>query len=106
MIHFYVVENTEVLTVLSQNYVIQCILETGRPEDKASVIAELRGRLPFMARHKLASNVCEKALAHADPEARHALIEEIMGPPSKPDATLIAVMIWVLFGSSFFSANP
>ncbi|KAJ7786780.1 armadillo-type protein [Mycena olivaceomarginata] len=81
------------------NYVIQCILETGRPEDKASVIAELRGRLLFMARHKLASNVCEKALAHADPEARHALIEEIMGSPSKPDATRIAVMIKDAYGN-------
>ncbi|KAF8157525.1 ARM repeat-containing protein [Mycena galopus ATCC 62051] len=81
------------------NYVIQCILETGRPEDKASVIAQLRGRMLFMAQHKSASNVCEKALAHADPEARHALIEEIMGPPSKPDAMLIAVMIQDAYGN-------
>ncbi|KAF8127777.1 ARM repeat-containing protein [Mycena galopus ATCC 62051] len=81
------------------NYVIQCILETGRPEDKASVIAQLRGRLLSMARHKFASNVCEKALAHADPEARYALIEEIMGPPSKPDMTLIAVMIKDAYGN-------
>jgi hypothetical protein len=58
-----------------------------------------------MARHKLASNVCEKALAHADPEARHALIEEIMGPPSKPDATLIAVMIKDAYGSGCCSAR-
>jgi len=82
------------------NYVIQCILETGRPEDKALVIAQLRGRLLFMARHKSASNVCEKALAHADPEARRALIEEIMEPPSKPDApTPIVVMMKDQYGN-------
>ncbi|KAJ6547613.1 armadillo-type protein [Mycena capillaripes] len=39
-----------------QNYVIQFILEHGRAEDKALVVAQLRGRLLFMARHKFASN--------------------------------------------------
>ncbi|KAJ7774846.1 armadillo-type protein [Mycena metata] len=67
------------------NYVIQFILDKGRPEDKAVIIGQLRGRLLFMARHKFASNVCEKALQFAESEARRQLIEEIMAPASKPD---------------------
>ncbi|KAJ7910989.1 armadillo-type protein [Mycena leptocephala] len=68
------------------NYVIQWILEYGqRPEDKALIAAQLRGHLLFMAQSKFASNVCEKVLLHADSASRHALIEEIMAPPSEPD---------------------
>ncbi|KAJ7343436.1 armadillo-type protein [Mycena albidolilacea] len=82
------------------NYVIQFILEHGRPEDKASIVAQLHGRLLFMARHKFASNVCEKALTYADSDARRALIEEIMAPPSKPDAaTPIVVMMKDQYGN-------
>jgi pumilio RNA-binding family len=84
--------------------VIQFILEHGRPEDKASVVAQLRGRLLFMARHKFASNVCEKALIFADPEARRALIDEIMAPPSKPDGpTPIVTMMKDQYGSQCLS---
>ncbi|KAJ7155945.1 armadillo-type protein [Mycena crocata] len=69
------------------NYVIQFILEHGRPEDRALVISQLRGRLLYMARHKFASNVCEKALTFADSDARRLLIDEIMAPSPKPDGT-------------------
>lgn len=36
-----------------------------------------------MARHKFASNVCEKALVTATAEERRALVDEIIAP--KPD---------------------
>ncbi|KAJ7876386.1 armadillo-type protein [Mycena olivaceomarginata] len=67
------------------NYVIQVVIEDGRAEDKALVVAQLRGCLLFLALDKFASNVCEKALICADPKARRLLIDEIMAPPSKPD---------------------
>ncbi|KAJ7285813.1 armadillo-type protein [Mycena rebaudengoi] len=58
------------------NYVIQFILEHGKPEDKAR------------------SNVCEKALIFADSETRRLLIEELMTPSSKGDgATPIVTMM-------------
>ncbi|KAF7338257.1 PUM-HD domain-containing protein [Mycena venus] len=64
------------------------------------IIAQLRGRLLFMARHKFASNVCEKALINGDSEARRALIEEIMAAPSKPDAaTPIVIMMKDQYGN-------
>ncbi|KAJ7449830.1 armadillo-type protein [Mycena latifolia] len=82
------------------NYVIQFILEHARPEDKALVVAQLRGRLLYMARHKFASNVCEKALIHGDADARRLLIEEIMAPASKPDtATPIVSMMKDQYGN-------
>ncbi|KAL6309245.1 armadillo-type protein [Sparassis latifolia] len=62
------------------NYVVQFVLEHGRPQDRAVIITKLRGQMLDMARHKFASNVCEKALITADVESRRLLIEEILGP--------------------------
>ena len=45
-----------------------------------------------MARHKFASNVCEKALVMADSESRHALIEEIMTPKHDGVSPVLAMM--------------
>ncbi|EJU05662.1 ARM repeat-containing protein [Dacryopinax primogenitus] len=62
------------------NYVVQFVLEHGQPEDRARVIAKLRGQMLMMACHKFASNVCEKALMTADSESRRLLIDELMTP--------------------------
>ncbi|KAG8746934.1 mRNA binding protein puf3 [Ceratobasidium sp. 414] len=66
------------------NYVIQFVLEHGAPADRDWILHKLRGQMVQMAKHKFASNVCEKALVTADPESRRLLIEEIMTP--RPDA--------------------
>lgn len=42
------------------------------------IYSKLREQFLQMARHKFASNVCEKALTCADAENRRALIEEII----------------------------
>ncbi|KAG5642962.1 hypothetical protein DXG03_001844 [Asterophora parasitica] len=65
------------------NYVVQYILEHGKPHDRALVISKLHGQILMMARHKFASNVCEKALVCADAESRRRLIDEII--TLKPD---------------------
>ncbi|KAJ3816189.1 armadillo-type protein [Lentinula raphanica] len=44
------------------NYVMQFVSEHGKPQDSSAVMLQLRGHLLAMARHKYASNVCEKAL--------------------------------------------
>ncbi|CAE6433783.1 unnamed protein product [Rhizoctonia solani] len=62
------------------NYVIQFVLEHGAPADRDWILHKLRGQMVQMARHKFASNVCEKALVTADSESRQLLIEEIMTP--------------------------
>ncbi|KAH9926212.1 armadillo-type protein [Fomitopsis serialis] len=65
------------------NYVVQFVLEHGKPHDRAIVVSKLRGQMLHMARHKFASNVCEKALITADSENRRVLIDEMMA--SRPD---------------------
>ncbi|KAF8628339.1 hypothetical protein AX15_003881 [Amanita polypyramis BW_CC] len=62
------------------NYVVQFIIEHGKPHDKILVLDRLRGNMLKMAQHKFASNVCEKALVCADPEYRRRLLHEIMKP--------------------------
>lgn len=65
------------------NYVIQFVIEHGRPHDRNLVLDRLRGNMLKMAQHKFASNVCEKALVCAEPEYRRALLLELVQP--KPD---------------------
>ncbi len=36
------------------NYVIQHVLEHGRPEDKSKIVAELRGKILALSQHKFA----------------------------------------------------
>jgi hypothetical protein len=57
-----------------------------------------------MARHKFASNVCEKALVTADSESRRALINEIMAP-NQEGVTPILMMMKSRFSSLFFIFN-
>lgn len=45
-----------------------------------------------MARHKFASNVCEKALVMADPESRHILIDEILTPKHDGVSPVLSMM--------------
>ncbi|KAI0062274.1 ARM repeat-containing protein [Artomyces pyxidatus] len=74
------------------NYVVQFILEYGKPHDRALVISKLRGQMLHMSRHKFASNVCEKALVTADSESRRLLIEEIMTPKHDGVSPLVTMM--------------
>ncbi|KAF8654193.1 hypothetical protein AX16_003722 [Volvariella volvacea WC 439] len=74
------------------NYVIQFVLEHGKPQDRAQVISRLRGQMLQMARHKFASNVCEKALVCADSESRKQLIDEIMTPKQDGVSPIVTMM--------------
>ena len=65
------------------NYVIQHILERGKPADKAQIIDKIRGNVLQLSKHKFASNVVEKCVAHGSKEIRQDLIEEVISV--KPD---------------------
>lgn len=80
------------LTSNIQNYVVQFVLENGRPEDRMLVISRLRGQMLHMAKHKFASNVCEKALVTADLEIRRLLIEEVMTPKQDGLSPIVTMM--------------
>jgi len=74
------------------NYVIQYVLEHGRPQDRALVISKLCGQVLHLGRHKFASNVVEKALTCADANSRQMLIDEIMTPKPEGVNPIIAMM--------------
>jgi pumilio RNA-binding family len=72
--------------------VIQFVLEHGQPQDHALVIGKLRGQMLQMARHKFASNVCEKALVTTDALSRRILIDEMMTPKQDGSNPIVTMM--------------
>ncbi|KAI0748224.1 ARM repeat-containing protein [Daedaleopsis nitida] len=74
------------------NYVVQFVLEHGTPQDRAMIIAKLMGQMNNMAKHKFASNVCEKALLTADSDTRRQLIDEIMTPKQDGLSPIMGLM--------------
>jgi pumilio RNA-binding family len=79
---------------------VQFVLEHGTPHDRSLIVAKLRGQMLNMARHKFASNVCEKALVTADPENRRFLIDEIMSP-KQDGVSPVTTMMKDQFASEF-----
>ncbi|KAK4684287.1 pumilio RNA-binding family, partial [Tremellales sp. Uapishka_1] len=67
------------------NYVVQSVIQSGTEQDRDLVIEKLKGKMLSLSRHKFASNVCEKALQHASPEARQLMIAELID--LKPDGS-------------------
>jgi pumilio RNA-binding family len=78
--------------VRPQNYVVQFVLEHGSPHDRDQVVERLRGQMLNMARHKFASNVCEKALMTASPATRAKLIDEILTPKADGVSPVVLMM--------------
>lgn len=65
------------------NYVIQHILEHGKPQDKALIISKVIGHTLQLSKHKFASNVVEKCVAYGSPKDRETLINEVL--QTRPD---------------------
>lgn len=71
---------------------IQHVLEHGKLHDTALIISQLHGHMMVMARHKFASNVCEKALVLANSANRRQLIEEIIDPGHDGASPIVIMM--------------
>jgi pumilio RNA-binding family len=78
----------EVMTAIVQlaqdqygNYVIQHILEFGRPHERDRVIDSLAPHIVTLSQNKFASNVVEKCLLHGKAAQREALVEAILAQP-------------------------
>lgn len=69
-----------------QNYVVQYVLGNGRPHDRSGVISAMTTKFVKFARHKYASNVCEKALVASTAAERQVLIEELLKPLGENNA--------------------
>ncbi|KAL4331871.1 hypothetical protein GQ457_07G034830 [Hibiscus cannabinus] len=61
------------------NYVVQHILEHGKPHERSIIIKELAGKIVQMSQQKFASNVVEKCLAFGGPAERQLLVNEMLG---------------------------
>ncbi|CAJ2678890.1 pumilio homolog 2-like [Trifolium pratense] len=61
------------------NYVVQHVLEHGKPHERSTIIKELAGRIVQMSQQKFASNVVEKCLTFSGPSERQILVSEMLG---------------------------
>ncbi|KAL1192655.1 Pumilio-like protein 2 [Cardamine amara subsp. amara] len=61
------------------NYVVQHVLEHGKPDERTVIIKELAGKIVQMSQQKFASNVVEKCLTFGGPEERELLVNEMLG---------------------------
>ena len=61
------------------NYVIQHIIQHGKPHERTEIINKLAGQIVTMSQQKFASNVVEKCLTFGGPEERQVLVNEMLG---------------------------
>ncbi|KAK1415544.1 hypothetical protein QVD17_31327 [Tagetes erecta] len=61
------------------NYVVQHVLEHGKPHERKCIIDQLTGQIVKMSQQKFASNVVEKCLTFGTPEERQILVTEMLG---------------------------
>jgi len=59
------------------NYVIQHVLEHGKPENKSRIVSAVTGKVLPLSQHKFASNVVEKCVQYANRNERAVLIDEV-----------------------------
>ena len=61
------------------NYVIQHVLEHGKPKHKTAIIMKMKGQVLQMSQHKFASNVVEKCVQYGSPRERASIVDEVLG---------------------------
>ncbi|ONK62223.1 uncharacterized protein A4U43_C07F1640 [Asparagus officinalis] len=61
------------------NYVVQHVLEHGKPHERSAIITKLAGQIVQMSQQKFASNVVEKCLTFGGPDERQILVNEMLG---------------------------
>ena len=74
------------------NYVIQHILERGKPSEKSLVISKIFGQVLPLSKHKFASNVVEKCVAYGSKSDRQKLIEEVITTKADGTSPLVLMM--------------
>jgi hypothetical protein len=73
------------------NYVVQHIIQYGRPADRAVVVMLIRSDLFRFAQHKFASNVVEKCVQFGGQSHRSAMIDEMIAGGG-PNSTLMVMI--------------
>eukprot|EP01116_Phalansterium_solitarium_P017249 TRINITY_DN419_c0_g1_i3.p1 TRINITY_DN419_c0_g1~~TRINITY_DN419_c0_g1_i3.p1 ORF type:complete len:176 (+),score=75.90 TRINITY_DN419_c0_g1_i3:1520-2047(+) len=76
------------------NYVIQHVLEHGRPQEKAVILGKMRGQIVQLSQHKFASNVVEKCVEFGSQADRTQIIHEILnGGKGQGDQSALVIMM-------------
>jgi hypothetical protein len=75
-----------------RNYVIQHVIERGKPEDREKIIAGIFGQVLELSKHKFASNVVEKCVAYGSYQDRQHIIDEITEVHPDNSSPLLAMM--------------
>jgi len=76
-----------------RTFLLQHILEHGKPNERTIVISKLAGQIVKMSQQKFASNVIEKCLAFGSPEERQILVNEMLGTSDENEP----LQVWPLF---------
>lgn len=94
-------ESCRKLPVLTQDYVVQSVLTDapGREDDRDRVIAEMKGRIFELSRHKFASNVVERAIRTSKREDKRVIIAEMMGESAEEGENRIGTLLRDGFGN-------
>jgi pumilio RNA-binding family len=79
------------------------MLQHGDDDDKARVLAKIRGSVVKLAKNQYASHVCEQAIANSEPQNRSLLIGEIL--TNTEDGHPIPIMMQDDFASELSSAS-
>ncbi|KAG8380532.1 hypothetical protein BUALT_Bualt06G0025400 [Buddleja alternifolia] len=79
------------------NYVLQHVLQHGKPHERSTIISKLAGQIVKMSQQKFASNVIEKCLTFGGPEERQLLVNEMLG--STPENEPLQAMMKDPFGN-------
>lgn len=71
------------------NYVVQWVLQNGKPHDRAALIRNTKSRLLQLSRHKFASNVMEQVIEVSSPAERRELLDEMLVPLDTADSAAV-----------------
>jgi len=74
------------------NYVVQHVIQYGRPADRAAVLARVKRDLFVFAQHKFASNVVEKCLQFGGAANRTAMVDELLSGDGGPHSQLMVLI--------------
>ncbi|XP_059660783.1 pumilio homolog 2-like isoform X2 [Cornus florida] len=75
------------------NYVVQHVLEHGKPHERSVIIKELAGKIVQMSQQKFASNVVEKCLTFGSATERQLLVNEMLGSTDENEPLQYMVLL-------------
>lgn len=74
------------------NYVMQHVIQHGKPADRAKVVNLITAQLLTYAKHKFASNVVERSIQYGTEEQRATIISGITTPQADKISPLQLMM--------------